>query len=128
MIGFQELFHKIIKRDFSAASGVSYPTQEDELRAKEAQAEARAQEEQSNFVASFLSIPKNNSQKLGEVSQSIVNTFNEIMQNARQEPFAKQENMMAGLKKLFQEEINVIDSMSQYSAKLGEARTRSETV
>lgn len=97
---------------------MSYPTQEDELRAKEAQADSIARTEQSNFVASFQQIPKRNGARLEELSQKIVREFNGTMESARLEPYERQEDLMAGLKKLLQEESNVVQAKKEFAAKV----------
>jgi ribosome-binding protein aMBF1 (putative translation factor) len=99
-----------------------YPTQEDELRAKEADADTAARIEQSAFLSAFQSIPKNNATRLSELSQEIVDNFNSIMNDARQQPYARQEDLMAGLKKLFEEEINVIEARLEYTNKISPSR------
>jgi len=40
------------------------------------------------------------------------------MSESRQRPFQRQEDVMAGMKKLFQEQINVIEARRQYAMKL----------
>jgi hypothetical protein len=97
---------------------MSYPTQEDELRAKEAEAEDLKVAEETSFLAAFRSVPKNNADRLEEMSKSIVDTFNGIMNEARTEPFERQEDVMAGMKRLFQEQINVIEARRKYTIKI----------
>ena len=97
---------------------MSYPTQEDELRAKEAEAEDLKVAEETSFLATFRSVPKNNAAKLEEMSKSIVNTFNGIMGEARTKPFERQEDIMAGMKRLFEEQVNVIEARRSYTIKL----------
>lgn len=97
---------------------MSYPTQEDELRAKEAEAEDLKVAEETSFLATFRSVPKNNAAKLEEMSKSIVNTFNSIISEARTKPFERQEDLMAGMKRLFQEQINVIEARRKYTIKI----------
>jgi len=96
----------------------SYPTQEDELRAKEAEAENLKNAEESRFLSVFQTVPKKNSQRLSELASAIVSNFNSIMSELRQEPYERQENLMAGLKRLFEEQINVIDARYAYTVKI----------
>jgi len=95
----------------------SYPTQEDELRAKEAEAEEIKRAEEVRFLAMFQSAPRN-TEKLSELANSIVNNFNSIMTQSRQEPYQKQEDLMAGMKKLFEEQVNVIKARRDYTIKI----------
>jgi hypothetical protein len=95
----------------------SYPTQEDELRAKEAEAEDVKRAEETRFLALFQSAPRN-TEKLSELANSIVNNFNSIMIGSRHEPYQKQEDLMAGMKKLFEEQINVIEARRAYTIKI----------
>ena len=76
-----------------------YPTQEDELRAKEAQAESIKQSEEAKFLSTFQTIPARNVGRLSELAKAIVSNFNRIMEGARQEPYQRQEDIMAGMKK-----------------------------
>lgn len=98
--------------------GVSYPTQEEELRANEAEADAMARAEQSNFIATFQQIPRTSAARLEELSQALVQEFNSTMDNARLEPYDLQEDLMVGLKKLFLEEANVIQARKEFAAKI----------
>jgi hypothetical protein len=100
---------------------MSYPTQEDELRAKEASAQNRERTEESNFLSAFQSMPKRNAERLRQLSHQVVDTFNTIMDDARQKPFERQEDMMAGMKRLFQEQINVIEARRTYAIKINPA-------
>lgn len=97
---------------------MSYPTQEDELRAKEASAQRVENEEESSFLSTFQSVPRNNRQKLSELAQQIVGNFNGIMDETRQKPFERQEEVMAGMKRLFREQINVIAARRAYTVKI----------
>lgn len=94
----------------------SYPTQEDELRAKEAEAEDSKRAEEARFLAVFQSAPHTG--KLSELANSIINNFNSIMSASRQEPYQRQEDLMAGMKKLFEEQINVIKARRTYTIKI----------
>jgi hypothetical protein len=96
----------------------SYPTQEDELRAKEAEAENLKSAEESRFLSAFQTVPKKNGQRLSEQASAIVGNFNSIMSELRQEPYERQENLMAGLKRLFEEQVNVIDARYAYTVKI----------
>lgn len=96
---------------------MSYPTQEEELRAKEAEAEGAKSAEESRFLSTFQGVPKN-SERLVRLANIIVTNFNTIMAESRQKPFDRQEDIMAGMKKLFQEQINVIEARRQYAIKL----------
>ena len=97
----------------------SYPTQEDELRAKEAEAEDVKRAEETKFLAAFQSAP--HAGKLPELANSIVNNFNSIMAVSRQEPYQRQEDLMAGMRKLFEEQINVIEAWRAYTIKINPA-------
>lgn len=97
---------------------MSYPTQEDELRAKEAQAENIKQAEEAKFLATFQTIPVRNIRRLSELANAIVNNFNRIIEEARQEPYQRQEDITAGLKKLLEEQINVIEARRTYTIKI----------
>jgi hypothetical protein len=95
-----------------------YPTQEDELRTKEAEAESIKQAEEAKFLSTFQTIPTRNVGRLSELAKSIVSSFNRIMEEARQEPYQRQEDIMAGMKKLFEEQINVIEARRAYTIKI----------
>ena len=95
-----------------------YPTQEDELRAKEAQAESIKQSEEAKFLSTFQTIPARNVGRLSELAKAIVSNFNRIMEGARQEPYQRQEDIMAGMKKLLEEQINVIEARRTYTVKI----------
>jgi len=97
---------------------MSYPTQEEELRAKEAAAEDAKNAEESRFLSAFQELPKSNRERLSQLASDIVANFNGIMSESRQKPFQRQEDVMAGMKKLFQEQINVIEARRQYAIKL----------
>ena len=97
---------------------MSYPTQEDELRAKEAIAQSVENAEESSFLSTFQSVPQNNRQKLSELAQQVVGSFNGIMDETRQKPFERQEEVMAGMKRLFREQINVIEARRAYTIKI----------
>ena len=89
---------------------MSYPTQEDELRAKEAEAEDLKRAEEQVFLSTFQNVPKKNGLMLFDKANAILNSFNSIMAKSRQRPFERQEDIMAGIKKLFEEQINVIEA------------------
>ena len=76
----------------------NYPTQEGELRANEAQAESIKQSEEAKFLSTFQTIPARNVGRLSELAKAIVSNFNRIMEGARQEPYQRQEDIMAGMK------------------------------
>ena len=95
-----------------------YPTQEDELRAREAQADSIKQTEEAKFLSTFQTIPARNAGRLSELANSIVSNFNRIMDEARQEPYQRQEDIMAGMKKLLEEQINVIEARRSYTIKI----------
>ncbi len=95
-----------------------YPTQEDELRTKEAEAEAVKQTEEAKFLSTFQTIPVRNVVRLSEMAEAIVKNFNRIMEEARQEPYQRQEDIMAGMKKLLEEQINVIEARRAYTIKI----------
>jgi len=95
-----------------------YPTQEDELRTKEAEAEGVKQAEETKFLSTFQTIPVRNVVRLSEMAEAIVKNFNRIMEKARQEPYQRQEDIMAGMKKLLEEQINVIEARRTYTIKI----------
>ncbi len=95
-----------------------YPTQEDELRTKEAEAESVKQTEEAKFLSTFQTIPVRNVVRLSEMAEAIVKNFNRIMEKARQEPYQRQEDIMAGMKKLLEEQINVIEARRAYTIKI----------
>jgi hypothetical protein len=104
----------------------SYPTQEDELRAREAQAENIKQAEEANFLATFQTIPARNIHNLSELASAIVSNFNRLMEQTRQEPYQRQEDIMAGMKKLLEEQINVIEARRAYTIKINPATALKE--
>ena len=95
-----------------------YPTQEDELRTREAQADSIKQTEEAKFLSTFQTVPARNAGRLSELANSIVSNFNRIMDEARQEPYQRQEDIMAGMKKLLEEQINVIEARCSYTIKI----------
>jgi hypothetical protein len=95
-----------------------YPTQEDELRTREAQADSIKQAEEAKFLSTFQTIPARNAGRLSELANVIVSNFNRIMDEARQEPYQRQEDIMAGMKKLLEEQINVIEARRSYTIKI----------
>jgi hypothetical protein len=95
-----------------------YPTQEDELRTREAQADSSKQAEEAKFLSTFQTIPVRNAKRLSELANAIVSNFNRIMDQARQEPYQRQEDIMAGMKKLLEEQINVIEARRSYTIKI----------
>jgi hypothetical protein len=105
---------------------MSYPTQEDELRAKEAQAEGIKQAEETKFLSTFQTTPARNVGRLSELAKAIVSNFNRIMEEARQEPYQRQEDIMAGMKKLLEEQINVIEARRAYTVKINPSEEEKE--
>lgn len=97
---------------------MSYPTQEGELRAKEAQAEEVKNAEEARFLSAFQVVPKRNGERLVQLAKAIAGSFNVIMSESRQKPYELQEDIMAGMKKLFQEQINVIEARRAYTVKI----------
>jgi hypothetical protein len=95
-----------------------YQTQEDELRTREAQADNSKQAEEAKFLSTFQTIPVRNAKRLSELANAIVSNFNRIMDQARQEPYQRQEDIMAGMKKLLEEQINVIEARRSYTIKI----------
>jgi hypothetical protein len=95
-----------------------YPTQEDELRTKEAEAEGTKKAEEAKFLSTFQAIPARNVGRLSELAKAIVSNFNRIMEEARQEPYQRQEDIMAGMKKLLEEQVNVIEARRAYTIKI----------
>ena len=96
----------------------SYPTQEDELRTKEAEAEDFNKSQESAFLEIFQTIPKKSSQKLFQQAKAIIDTFNSLLSVSRIQPYEKQEELMSGIKKMLIEQINVIDARRIYVLKL----------
>jgi hypothetical protein len=105
---------------------MAYPTQEDEMRAKEASAEQVEKAEESRFISTFQSVPKRNTQRLSELASKIVSNFDYIMTETRQKPFERQEDVMAGMKRLFHEQINVIEARRQYTIKINPSTAAGE--
>jgi hypothetical protein len=103
-----------------------YPTQEDELRTKEAEAETVKQTEEAKFLSTFQTIPVRNAERLSEMAEAIVKNFNRIMEEARQEPYQRQEDIMAGMKKLLEEQINVIEARRAYTIKINPSTASKE--
>jgi len=97
---------------------MSYPTQEDELRAKEAQAEDVKNAEEARFLSAFQAVPKRNGERLAQLANTIAGNFNGIMSESRQKPYERQEDIMVGMKKLFREQINVIEARRAYTVKI----------
>jgi hypothetical protein len=107
---------------------MSYPTQEDEMRAKEAVAQNAERSEESIFLSTFQSIPRRNNERLAELAQQIVDVFNGVMEETRQRPFERQEEVMAGMKRLFIEQINVIEARRAYAIKLNPSTVSKENI
>lgn len=105
---------------------MSYPTQEDELRAKEARTENIEAAEESRFLSTFQSVPRNNVQRLWQLSHAIVDDFNRVMDDSRLQPYERQEDLMAGMKKLLEEEIRVIEARRVYTAKINPSTATEE--
>ena len=101
-----------------ATGSPSYPTQEDELRTQEAEAEDFNKSQESAFLEIFQTIPKKNSQKLLQQAKAIINTFSNLMSESRIQPYEKQEELISGIKKMLIEQINVIDARRMYALKL----------
>ena len=101
-----------------ATGSPSYPTQEDELRTKEAEAEDFNKSQESAFLEIFQTIPKKSSQKLFQQAKEIIDTFNSLLSVSRIQPYEKQEELMSGIKKMVIEQINVIDAHRIYALKL----------
>ena len=99
---------------------MSYPTQEEELRAKEAEADEFRRASETQFLSSFGST-SSNSEVLHALATRIISTFDSVMSEARLEPFDRQEDIMAGLQKLVKEQINVIESRRVWAKKLDPA-------
>jgi len=103
-----------------------YPTQEDELLAKEAHAENIKQIEEARFLATFQTTPARNVHSLSELANTIVSNFNQVMEQARHEPYQRQEDIMAGMKKLLEEQINVIEARRAYTIKINPSTALNE--
>lgn len=95
-----------------------YLTQEDELRAKEAEAEDFERAEEATFLEAFQTTPKKRSEQLFEKARNIIDNFNAVMSVSRLQPYEKQEELMSGLKKLLKEQINVIEARRVYTIKI----------
>ena len=106
---------------------MSYPTQEDELRAKELRAEEVKAIEESKFLSVFKTVPKKNDARLAQLAGTIVTTFNGVMETARQEPYERQEDVMAGMKKLFEQQIKVIEARRVYASKINPSTAQAAT-
>jgi hypothetical protein len=104
---------------------MSYPTQEDEMRAKEAAAVSLEAAEESRFLSTFHTTPKNNPGRLQELSGRVANGFNATMEKARQQPYERQEDLMIGLKKLFEEERRVVEARLAYTMKINPSTANS---
>lgn len=103
---------------------MSYPTQEDELKAKEALAEKLKAAEESKFLSTFQNIPKKNVRGLTQLADTIVDYFNTVMDNSRQQPYERQEDLMVGMKKLLEEQIGVIEARRVYNLKINPSTAR----
>jgi molecular chaperone GrpE (heat shock protein) len=95
-----------------------YLTQEDELRAKEAEAENFERAEEATFLEAFQTAPKKRSEQLFEKARNIIDNFNAVMSVSRLQPYEKQEELMSGLKKLLNEQIKVIEARRIYTIKI----------
>jgi hypothetical protein len=104
---------------------MSYPTQEDELRAKETRAEDIEAAEESRFLSTFQNVPKKNVQGLAQMAQTVIDNFNTVMDDSRQQPYERQEDLMVGMKKLLEEEIRVIEARRIYTAKINPSTAQS---
>ena len=104
----------------------SYPTQEDEFRTMEAEAEDFNKSEETAFLEIFQTIPKKSGQKLFQQARGIVDTFNSMMSVSRIQPYEKQEELMSGLKKMLIEQTNVIDAHRTYVIKINPNTAHSE--
>ena len=104
----------------------SYPTQEDEFRTKEVEAEDFNKSEETAFLEIFQTIPKKSGQKLFQQARGIVDTFNSMMSISRIQPYEKQEELMSGLKKMLIEQTNVIDAHRTYVTKINPNTAHSE--
>ena len=109
-----------------ATGSPSYPTQEDELRTKEAEAEDFNKSQESAFLEIFQTIPKKSSQKLFQQAKEIIDTFNSLLSVSRIQPYEKQEELMSGIKKMLIEQINVIDVYRIYTLKLNPKTAHNE--
>ena len=96
------------------------------MRAKEAKAQRTENEQESRFLSTFQSVPGNNGQVLSELAQKIVGNFSSIMSETRQEPFDRQVKLMAGMKRLFREQINVIEARREYAIKINPSTAAKE--
>ena len=108
-----------------ANSPQPYPTQEDELRTKEAEEDFNKSEEAA-FLEMFQTIPKKSGQKLFQQARGIIDTFNSIIPVSRIQPYEKQEELMSGLKKMLIEQTNVIDAHRTYVIKINPNTAHSE--
>jgi hypothetical protein len=104
---------------------MSYPAQEDEMRAKEAAAARSEAAEESRFLSTFQIKPKNNPGRLRELSGRVTNGFNATMEKSRQQPYERQEDLMIGLKKLFEEQKRVVEARLAYTMKINPSTANS---
>ena len=52
------------------------------------------------------------------MAEATVMKFNRLMEEARQDPYQRQQDIMAGIKKLLEEQINVIEARRAYTIKI----------
>jgi hypothetical protein len=97
------------------------------MRAKEASAQNAERSEESVFLSTFRSVPRQNSERLAELAGEIVGNFNNLMDETRHRPFERQEEVMAGMKRLFIEQINVIEARRAYAVKLNPSTVSRES-
>jgi len=81
--------------------------------------------EEARFLSTFQGAPKN-TEKLSELANSIVDNFNTIIAKSRQEPYQRQEDLMAGMRKLFEEQVNVIEARRAYTIKINPSTAMKE--
>ncbi|MEM3095041.1 MAG: hypothetical protein QXX64_05330, partial [Nitrososphaera sp.] len=67
-----------------------------------------------------------NGETLAKLANAIVSSFNSVMAESRLKPFERQEDIMAGMKKLFEEQINVIEARRVYTIKINPSTAMKE--
>ena len=88
------------------------------MRAKEASSQDAERSEELRFMSTFSSVPQRNKERLAELAHNIVTGFNSLMAETRQSPFERQEDVMAGMKRLLTEQVKVVESRRVYAVKL----------
>ena len=114
----------MIKHNIVQFYAMSYPTQEEELLAKEAAAKNQLDSEEQEFLNMIKSIPSNNVLQITELAKRIIKTFDNVMDSVHRESYERQEDMAVGMKKLLEEEQRVIEARRGYVLKLSSSSVR----